>query len=877
MKRPLVSLSLIVAVVAAALVMIAPVASATPVCTNGYGGQNPPRPLSQCGGRVFPEAADSTEYVQYAPEPVTNFREYWHGMKYLESLPQNDRWIDVFELSSLPGYGPDAVTAGPDDRPATFANDTNDGFQIPVIKMTDSTVPDAGKQTLLFSLSIHGDEKGGIEGGVRAIEDLLIAANGGSASLGISDSIVDGVEGYDSTTGREPEFHSYKVADVLAKQVVYFVDFNIDGWIVGDHNYAPVPPPVPPHVPGFFTRGNFRGTDLNRQMPTVGRIAQNRNPLEESEMFYGHKLMHEVAAAGVGGRMAYGADVHGESQSRAWVDIMYPAGEFDSIKHRRLMAIAERTKSVIDATLYMGLANDIEEASGGDAGEGIEDAGFPASNTVPSKPARWGTVWDTLGYTDTGFIGDYMAEELGVTGMDYEIAFNHSDAARPFGRPWSVVLQENYFNATRAIIKTAMAYAMTQDRDFADFQVDPKGRVGYVFTPEVVTDSDANGPGTLPGPNRNGIGQNGLPVTQKPYSATQMNFFAEESRLIKNGFNRVLPADIAADEKTLNRFDTLVLADIVAPRDANGRAYNQSAYFRNIKNWVQSGGNLVLVDRALHMLGNLGVVQPAQVEDIRVYQPYANFNNFDHHMLQGLRPNARQLSEATLIGYGIGNTASPMTIVQSAAWTGAGGEIVGTTAPGAGNAGDDNRSRTSVGELEFGKGQIRIMGGGLHTPTEENDHRYGLKNYALTYSGLYIMENSIVHDAPGIGIDTTCVVKGVKGASKLNQIVGTNAADVLRGTKKRDVICGSGGNDKITGLGKGDILLGGGGNDRIRGQRGGDRLLGEAGKDRISGGGGKDTLRGQGGKDRMHGGAKRDRCGGGKGKDRAYACEKGKS
>ncbi len=189
------------------------------------------------------------------------------------------------------------------------------------------------------------------------------------------------------------------------------------------------------------------GTDLNRQMPTVGYINSSRNPLWESEVKYGHRLMHEVADAGIGGQIAYGADIHGETQSRAFVDIMYPAGEFDSVKHRRLMAIAERTKSTIDDTLYDGLQNMIEEATGGDAGEGIEDYGFPA-NTIPTKPARWGTVWDTLGYTDTGFLGDYMATELGVTGMDYEIAFNHADT-RAHSRPWNYPMMENFINAGR--------------------------------------------------------------------------------------------------------------------------------------------------------------------------------------------------------------------------------------------------------------------------------------------------------------------------------------------------------------------------------------------------------------------------------------------
>ena len=65
-------------------------------------------------------------------------------------------------------------------------------------------------------------------------------------------------------------------------------------------------PPVP------YTRGNVNGTDLNRQMPTVGRIDVERNPLEEPEMRAGHRFMHDVAAAGVGEKMAYGADVHGE-------------------------------------------------------------------------------------------------------------------------------------------------------------------------------------------------------------------------------------------------------------------------------------------------------------------------------------------------------------------------------------------------------------------------------------------------------------------------------------------------------------------------------------------------------------------------------------
>ena len=53
--------------------------------------------------------------------------------------------------------------------------------------------------------------------------------------------------------------------------------------------------------------------------------------------------------------------------------------------------------------------------------------------------------------------------------------------------------------------------------------------------------------------------------------------------------------------------------------------------------------------------------------------------------------------------------------------------------------------------MPLGEGLIRIVGGALTEPTEADDHRYGLRDYAMTYSALFLMENSIVHDAPGLG------------------------------------------------------------------------------------------------------------------------------
>jgi hypothetical protein len=713
----------LLAALAATLLLAAP-AGATPVCTDGYKG-GPPADL--CGGRIFPEAHLSRAYVQYSPDAF-GFVEYQHGIEYLAR--KYPRYVSVFTLKDR--YGAKAVSAGPDKKRPNEAGDQGDGRDIQVIKITDHEVADKGKETLFFSLSVHGNERGGLEGGLRTAEDLAIAAESGGA-------IPDGIANYDSSTGRKPTLHDRRVADVLKKEVVYLVDFNPDGWAQGDFWNRP--------APANYNRGNSLNTDINRQMPTVGRIDPSRNPLQESEANFGTKFMHEVARLGNGDRMAYGADIHGEMNSQAYMDIMYPAGEFDSVDHRRLMAIAERTKSVIDATLYEGIAEEKENATGGN------DAEY--ARAIPLKPAHWATVWDTLGYTDTGFIGDYMATDLGVTGMDYEIMFNHTVPEKV----WNVVLQENHINATRGIIKTAMAYALFQEEEFndANVSVDPRGRAGFVVNADSVTDRDENGAGTKPGPERDGKGADGKPVAQRPYEVSNMRWFTDTSRLMPRPFFGIAAADVASDPSTLDQVDSLVLADVAAPQDSQGRAYDRRAYFENLAAWVRRGGNLVLTDRALHALADLGLVAKDAISDIRVYQPFANFRDFAHPMTQGLRPNARQLVEAAPLGYSIGSDASPMTVVDTAAFEEAGGHVVGTTTTiGTGEDPNidkhlDDGARTSVGELALGAGKVRIVGGALPTPTESQDHRYGLRNYGLTYSGLFLMENAVKHDAPGLG------------------------------------------------------------------------------------------------------------------------------
>src|SRR3954454_17157195 len=262
------------ALLAGATFAVAAPAGATPVCTDGYKGGPP---LSLCGGRVFPESNNAVGYIQQTPYPSAGplgpagFREYQDGIEFLAQ--KYPRYVKVTNLSDV--YGKNAVSAGDDVKRAGTPGDTGHGREIPVIKITDSTVPDKDKKRLFFSLSIHGNERGGLEGGLRTAEDLAIGATDTSSPFA---TISDGVANYSSSTGRTPQFHTYSVSELLKKEVLYLTDVNVDGWAVGDWFHSP--------APSTYSRGNSFGTDLNRQMPTLGSINTSRNPLEENETFY---------------------------------------------------------------------------------------------------------------------------------------------------------------------------------------------------------------------------------------------------------------------------------------------------------------------------------------------------------------------------------------------------------------------------------------------------------------------------------------------------------------------------------------------------------------------------------------------------------------
>lgn len=89
-----------------------------------------------------------------------------------------------------------------------------------LFEITDFNVPETGKIPVVVSLSVHGPERAGLEGGVRYMEDLARwAANEPAHKL---------------RNGTSKDSIAVPVSEVLSKVHLYLADINPDGWARGD-------------------------------------------------------------------------------------------------------------------------------------------------------------------------------------------------------------------------------------------------------------------------------------------------------------------------------------------------------------------------------------------------------------------------------------------------------------------------------------------------------------------------------------------------------------------------------------------------------------------------------------------------------------------
>ena len=384
---PLVAVAVAVAV--AVLAPVSPAYAGPVMCADGD--------LSP-DGRVFPEPVVSNTFVK--------FDEFECAITYLES-----KFPDLIQVTTI------GTSVG--EHP------------IYDVLITDETVT-TPKQKLLIVNSIHGNEPGGREGGMRVMEDWV-----------------------------DPRFDADEdwVQQGLDRFVVHNVFINPDGWVAGDIT-------GPPGAGFAASRGNDNGRDLNRQFPVKGYIYEPNKTLAEAESKAAlAKLFNEKG-------WYLGTDNHGQGPDTYGAAGLQIVGQFDFQKSETLARYADAISDAFAENQVLSTLETLNDVTGQDLGA-----------------YHWGTLYDMLGYSASGSMIDYYNTADGLDGTGYATELTVGNEVNM--AVWGRYLAQLWVDLIRAINDTMLKQALIQQR----YVFPVGGRVAYVHDPDVVRHDDANGSG----------------------------------------------------------------------------------------------------------------------------------------------------------------------------------------------------------------------------------------------------------------------------------------------------------------------------------------------------------------------------------------------
>ena len=461
---------LIAAVVLLPAVLAAsPGAVASPVATSD--------PQYQTLGRVFPDPLAGCQNAGTSPcspnaegnIPATQFIQYGEftdALRYMNRAGGPwQRYMEVWALDgrlgdgSGSGLGADATPGNnlgrlefnPDPRYRSAGLARSDGSRqyndMVVVRVTDESVPDAGKKRYALSLSIHGIERAGVEGGTRAMEDLVTAYTTGRAGQTVVPKSID---------SDAPTF-----ADVLKKTVIYFTYPNPDGWQRGSLSNGGV----------FFQRYNGNGVDVNRDFPDVGFSFRPYSGLSEPESRALSSFYGDVRAKG--GDFSAGDDLHGQPEADALSFTLLPHGRHRLDKDIRIRETAKTIHENSEQALRWSPLIQPNDAPRGGGVPCTPDAAL-GETCAKIYGQTWGSVYDTINYTTTGALGDYFDSAIGVDadGIDNEMSFSHLDKNIVF-EPQT---EQLHVDGNKALIYAHLAEIDHPARGLFD----APGRKGYV-------------------------------------------------------------------------------------------------------------------------------------------------------------------------------------------------------------------------------------------------------------------------------------------------------------------------------------------------------------------------------------------------------------
>lgn len=342
---------------------------------------------------------------------------------------------------------------------------TRDRRDLYVVKVTDamSPIPEAQRKHFAYGMGMHGIERAGVEGGLRAAEDLVTWA---ACESNADAAPACATEGPFPKRILEPTDSGPTAGDVLRNGVVYLIFANPDGWARGDLASGGV----------AYQRYNGNGMDVNRDWPSVGFTDKQYTPWSEPESRGYGAYLREVRERTANDRFAGAIDLHGMLTARSFSFTLLGAGQRDYRKNALTVQTAITTFRDSEKRLsWSPLIAPAESCPGP-----IEEPTGVAGGNVPMCSDQWGTVWDTIDYQVTGALGDWMDAPIGLdaVGIDNEMALSHLSNCGT-GTCFVPEVEQLHVDGNKGLIYAQISSLLFEK----PVRYQPGGTIGYINDP----------------------------------------------------------------------------------------------------------------------------------------------------------------------------------------------------------------------------------------------------------------------------------------------------------------------------------------------------------------------------------------------------------
>jgi hypothetical protein len=399
---------------------------------------------------------------------------FWRlGYYPLGVFPEPERSVDFLDYEEV-AAGLDHLADVHDDRMRVLSvgesagkynnisdrRDPRDVLVVELAENVDDREAFAAKKQVLINCTIHGNERAGGEAAPRFIEEVL--------------------------TGRERHIEA-----LLEEYALVFTFTNPDGWAARRPQYDSNGVPGAP----LHERGNLGG-DTNRQFPNPGWVSAAHTIAEPlGKSLDGETRPPDYVAETTPDTLAFvehcrtyenlvcGIDLHGMLTSKDFVLALDGASQSSTDQLQNSFDLIE----IIDDHVTEALP---EWKQAGEALTPLTDQFNPSAaglSAIPEQAFNYGTPVETIGYSGTGFVDEWMSfpEELGGLGipsLTMEMAYSNTVGGNVFD-PVRVGMQADGY---RASIRGAVEFA-TRD---VEGRFEGDGDIAYVETDSLTASAE---------------------------------------------------------------------------------------------------------------------------------------------------------------------------------------------------------------------------------------------------------------------------------------------------------------------------------------------------------------------------------------------------